>query len=213
VGNLLMDGMQVALRALAGSASATGGDAARPFLVDRNGYALVALAKPVNIGERHALADLLAILRDVSRDIPLVWPVTPHVGAQMRKYRLESFFSGERVVRLPLQAYPDYLDLLSHATCVLTDSWNTQEEATALGVPCLTLGSHPERPITVSIGSNVVIGKNRTLATRAVWECIFNGGKRGRVPDLWDGRTAGRIAGYLAAWLPAIAPERRATSS
>jgi general secretion pathway protein A len=108
------------------------------------------------------------------------------------------------MTRLPAQSYPEYLELLRHSTCVLTDSWSTQEEATALGVPCLTFGPHPERPVTATTGSNTYIGNNRALARRVVWECIFNGGKRGRVPEMWDGKTAARIAGYLAAWLPAV---------
>ena len=183
-----------------------------PFLADRNGYALVVLKQPVNTGDRHALIELLSILRDISRDIPLVWPVHARVDSQLRKFRLDPSISGERIARLPAQAYPDYVALMRGATCVLTDSWNAQEEATALGVPCLTLGAFPERAITVSIGSNVPVGKNRTLATRAVWECIFNGGKRGRVPELWDGKTAARIAGYLGAWLPVTPPEQRDAS-
>ena len=107
------------------------------------------------------------------------------------------------------RSYVDYVALLRGATCVLTDSWNVQEEATALGVPCLTIGAYPERAITVSIGSNAVVGGSRTLATRALWECLFNGGKRGRVPDMWDGKTGARIAGYLSAWLQEKPPGRR----
>ncbi|HEX6704222.1 MAG TPA: UDP-N-acetylglucosamine 2-epimerase [Albitalea sp.] len=211
VGNLLMDAMQIAMRSV-GSAtlSRPGANPAEPFLSDRNGYALVVLKQTVNIGDRHSLVELLSILRDISRDIPLLWPMHARIEGQLKKFRLD--VSGERIVRLPAQSYPDYVSLMRGATCVLTDSWNTQEEATALGVPCLTLGAFPERAITVSIGSNVPVGKNRTLATRAVWECIFNGGKRGRVPELWDGKTATRIAGYLGAWLPVTPSEHHEAS-
>jgi UDP-N-acetylglucosamine 2-epimerase len=205
VGNLLMDAMQAGLRTAAGSVlGLDGSPGAQPFLIDRNGYALVVLARSLSHADRQTLGEVLAILRDVSRDIPLVWPVGPKAEAQLRKVRLEGIFSGDRITRLPQQAYPEYLDVLRHATCVLTDSWSTQEEATALGVPCLTFGAHPERPVTTTAGSNTYIGSNRALARRVVWECIFNGGKRGRVPDMWDGKTAARIAGYLAAWLPAV---------
>ena len=77
-----------------------------------------------------------------------------------------------------------------------------------MSIPCITLGQHPERGITVTVGSNLPVGKSRTLATRAVWECIFNGGKRGCVPELWDGKAGARIAGYLSAWLPDDAKEQ-----
>jgi len=146
--------------------------------------------------------------RDVSRDVPLMWPVQEGVGACLKRYRLEGLLVGERIVRLPPLPYPDYVALLRSATCVLTDSWNVQEEATELGVPCLTVGTFPGREITMTVGSNIAVGRNRNLATRTIWECIFNGGKRGRVPELWDGKSGARIAGYLSAWLPAGAPEQ-----
>ncbi|WP_280154000.1 UDP-N-acetylglucosamine 2-epimerase [Piscinibacter sp. XHJ-5] len=209
VGNLLMDGMQIAMRSLmSATLSRVGMHPAEPIIADRSGYALVVLTQPVNIGERQSLIDLLAMLRDVSRDVPLVWPMTPRIEGQLRKFRLD--ISDERITCLPPQSYPDYVALLRGATCLLTDSWNAQEESTALGVPCLTLGAFPERAITVSIGSNVAVGRNRTLVTRAVWDCMFNGGKRGRVPELWDGKTGARIAGYLGAWLSVAPTDRRA---
>ena len=126
-----------------------------PPIADRHGFALVVINKALNIGERAQLIELLTVLRDISRDIPLVWPMHPRVEAQMRKYRLDNFIAGDRISRLPAQAYPEYVGLMRSATCVLTDSWNAQEEATALGVPCLTVGSYPEHAITVSMGITV----------------------------------------------------------
>jgi UDP-N-acetylglucosamine 2-epimerase (non-hydrolysing) len=202
VGNLLMDAMQLAMHALAGSRLHRAGAGPEAFLGDRTGYALVAMNKPVNIGTRQSLIELLSMLRDISRDIALVWPMQSSIESQLKKFRLDTAIDGERITRLAAQPYPHYVSLIRNATCVITDSWNAQEEATALGIPCLTVGAYPERAITASIGSNVAVGKSRALATRAIWECIFNGGKRGRVPELWDGKTAARIASYLSAWLP-----------
>jgi general secretion pathway protein A len=213
VGNLLMDGMQIAMRARTTPAPNRGsGPAAEPPVADRSGYALVVLNHPANLGDRQSLMDLLAVLRDVSRDVPLVWPMDARIESQLRKFRLDAIVADERIAPLPAQPYPDYVALLRGATCLLTDSWSAQEESTALGVPCLTLGAAPERAITVSIGSNVVVGRNRALATRAVWDCMFNGGKRGRVPELWDGKTGARIAGYLGAWLSVAPMDRHASA-
>jgi UDP-N-acetylglucosamine 2-epimerase (non-hydrolysing) len=92
---------------------------------------------------------------------------------------------------------------MAEATCVLTDSREAQTEATALGVPCFTIGRIPGDVLTTTIGSNVDVGTNLGLATRAVWSCLFSGGKAGSLPELWDGRSGARIANYLAVWLPA----------
>jgi UDP-N-acetylglucosamine 2-epimerase (non-hydrolysing) len=84
---------------------------------------------------------------------------------------------------------------------VITDSGGIQEETTALGVPCLTMRDNTERPITVEQGTNVVVGRDRTLIVRHMNEILAGGGKRGRVPELWDGRASERIAAHLVPWL------------
>jgi UDP-N-acetylglucosamine 2-epimerase (non-hydrolysing) len=144
---------------------------------------------------------VLATLRDVGRDIPLVWPMEASVLRQLRKHRLDGSIDVAGISRLAPQSYVDHIALLRGATCVLTDSWDVQEEATALAVPCITIGGVPARSVTMTIGSNSEAGRDRVRATRLVWECLFTGGKRGRVPELWDGNTGTRIARYLAAWL------------
>jgi UDP-N-acetylglucosamine 2-epimerase (non-hydrolysing) len=211
VGTLLVDSLQAALRTLMHSPSAGASSGApKPFLVDRNGHALVVLNKRVNVSESQNLTELVSMLRDVSRDVPVIWPMHARVEEQLKKFRLDSLIARERIACLPVQAYAPYVDLLRNATCVLTDSWNLQEEATALGVPCLMIGLHPQRMETSAIGATVSVGNNRALATRAVWDCIFNGGKRGRIPALWDGHAAQRIATHLAEWLPLTRDAARA---
>jgi UDP-N-acetylglucosamine 2-epimerase (non-hydrolysing) len=111
--------------------------------------------------------------------------------------------AAERLVVLPPQGYLAMLGLMAHAAVVLTDSGGIQEETTALGVPCLTLRDSTERPITVEQGTNTLVGRDRDLALRLVDDALATGGKRGRVPELWDGRAAERIAMHLAQWLSA----------
>ena len=92
------------------------------------------------------------------------------------------------------------MGLIGTAACVLTDSAAVQEEATILGVPCLTLTNYTERRITVEQGTNIAVGRNSSLIHRAVAEVIRGGGKKGRLPKFWDGLSAQRTTDHLAAW-------------
>jgi UDP-N-acetylglucosamine 2-epimerase (non-hydrolysing) len=109
-------------------------------------------------------------------------------------------------VLLPPQGYLEMLGLMSASTLVLTDSGGLQEETTALGVPCLTLRANTERPITIEQGTNTLVGTDVQAILRGVAEILNGQGKRGRVPELWDGHAADRIASDLWRWLsPSVA--------
>ncbi len=95
------------------------------------------------------------------------------------------------------------LGLMADATLVLTDSGGLQEETTALGVPCLTIRENTERPITIAEGTNTLCGTDAARIVEAAFDVLATGGKRGRAPELWDGRAAERIAAHLAGWLAA----------
>jgi len=204
VGNAVADALQIALR----SRLATPNPRERlglpaNLLNDRNGYGVVVLDGMANVGDRQVLAELINLLRAVSHDVPLVWPMHTRTRELLAKFKLDAIVASERIATLPSQSYPSLVQLMSNATCVITDSWSVQEEATILSVPCLTIGLGQERAITTAQGSNQVVGRNKALATRAVWDCIFNGGKRGRTPELWDGHAAERIADHMAGFLAA----------
>ena len=102
---------------------------------------------------------------------------------------------------LPPQGYLEMLGLMAAAALVLTDSGGMQEETTALAVPCLTMRENTERPITVEQGTNTVVGRDRERILGLVEDILRSGGKRGRIPELWDGHAAERIADHLAHWL------------
>jgi UDP-N-acetylglucosamine 2-epimerase (non-hydrolysing) len=102
------------------------------------------------------------------------------------------------------------LGLVAGAKLVLTDSGGLQEETTALGVPCLTLRENTERPITVEEGTNTVVGRHRETILGAVEDILRTGGKVGRVPELWDGHAAERIAVHFKRWLAWRSEARRA---
>jgi UDP-N-acetylglucosamine 2-epimerase (non-hydrolysing) len=202
VGNVMIDSLH-ANRALAIPPRETmrrGGFAPSEFDVDQ-GFGVVTLHRPSNVDREDTLGPLLAVLRDVSERLPLVFALHPRTRSNIDRFGLSGLVSGRRMALLPPQGYLEMLGLMSSAVLVLTDSGGMQEETTALGVPCLTLRRNTERPITVLQGTNTLVGRDRNAITRAVEEILSGRGKRGRVPELWDGRSADRIAAHLADWL------------
>src|SRR5205085_10620390 len=103
------------------------------------------------------------------------------------------------------QGYLDFLCLTAHAKLVLTDSGGIQEETTALGVPCLTLRDNTERPVTVTEGTNILVGRDPAQIVPAAMAVLAGNAKQGRIPDLWDGRAAERIAEILVTFCGAKA--------
>ncbi len=200
VGSLVVDAMRVAAGALAGRTAESG--VLVPQGVDADdGYAVMLIEDESHLRHRQALAEIMAVARAVSRDIPVLWPMHDRVRARLDAYRLEAFSEGERIAAIPAAGYGERVMLLDGAVCVLTDSRLAQAEATALGIPCLTIGSVPGDALATMVGSNLDVGMDCGLATRALWDCLFSGGKRGQLPQLWDGRSGARIANFMAVWL------------
>lgn len=165
------------------------------------GYGVVTLHRPSNVDDREALDALLGVLAEVARDLPLVFALHPRTRANIERFGLLGSFDPARTVLLPPQGYLEMLGLMSGAAVVLTDSGGLQEETTALGVPCLTLRENTERPITVDQGTNILVGRDRAAILRGVQEILAGQGKRGRVPEYWDGHAAERIVSDLFKWL------------
>ena len=119
------------------------------------------------------------------------------------KNRAEEFGLTERIERIPNivmtgpAGYLDFIALMAGARLILTDSGGLQEESTALGIPCLTLRENTERPVTVTEGTNTIVGNDTQVIIEAAMDVLDTGGKSGRVPDLWDGNTAQRIANLI----------------
>ena len=171
------------------------------------GYGVVTLHRPSNVDRAQDLSPLLACLREVSERLPLVFALHPRTRANIARFGLGELVGGSRIVVLPPQGYFEMLGMMTGGALVLTDSGGVQEETTALGVPCLTLRENTERPITIEQGTNTLVGCAREKILREVDEIIAGRGKRGRVPELWDGHAAERIAAHLAGWL-AQRPDR-----
>ena len=157
-------------------------------------YALVTLHTPANVDDEATLERILDALCDVAAHIPVIFPVHPRTRARMKDHQLQ--FSG-LLLTGPL-TYLQFLGLQRHATVVVTDSGGVQEETTYLGVPCLTVRENTDRPVTVRLGTNTLVGSDPARLSSLVSDVLGGRGKRGTIPPMWDGKAGERIAECLA---------------
>ncbi len=202
VGNLMIDSLHAARKKAVPPQTALareGFDAG--WLAPEKGFGVVTMHRPSNVDDPQNLADLLDILRAVSQRLPLVWPIHPRTKANIERLGLGERLADVPIACLPPQGYLEMVGLLGGARLALTDSGGVQEETTSLGVPCLTMRPNTERPITIDQGTNTLVPRDAATILRLVDDILATGGKRGRIPEYWDGHTAGRIVQHLAEWL------------
>ena len=171
---------------------------AKHHLPDR--YALVTLHRPSNVDDGGALKGILTSLLEVNRQLPVVFPTHPRTRQRIAEFGLDT----TQLRLLDPLPYVEFLGLQRRATVVITDSGGIQEETTYLGVPCLTVRENTERPVTVSLGTNTLVGQDGRRLREELARILENRGKQGVVPALWDGHAADRIADFLAANLRAV---------
>ena len=159
-------------------------------------YVLVTLHRPSNVDEPEALGRILEALNELSREVPIVFPVHPRTRARMN----EIGWSPEPGMSLidPI-GYIECLALQTRATLIITDSGGIQEESTFLRVPCITMRKNTERPVTVSVGTNVLVGDDVKRMLDAARRVLRGRAPKGQVPPLWDGQAARRIADVVMA--------------
>jgi len=167
------------------------------------GYGVVTLHRPSNVDHPQTLGPIIDALRDISVRLPLVFALHPRTRYSLERFGMQDRLDVSGFIILPPQGYLEMLGLMAGASMVLTDSGGIQEETTALGVPCLTIRENTERPITVEQGTNTLVGIDPDALRAAAATVLAGGGKRGRMPEYWDGRAAERIAAHLAGWLKA----------
>ena len=202
VGNVMIDTLR-RCQARAVPAQLTLGtvDHRNLFLSGDAGYCVLTLHRPSNVDDPQVFRHILETVRSVSERLPVVFPVHPRTRKQAAELGLQGLLESPRIALLQPLGYLEMLGLVSSAQLVMTDSGGLQEETTVLGIPCITLRHNTERPVTEEQGTNTVVGHDRQHILTIVDDVLQTGGKRGRVPELWDGKAAVRIKTVLNDWL------------
>jgi UDP-N-acetylglucosamine 2-epimerase (non-hydrolysing) len=204
VGNVMIDSLMDALphaKLAADTCAARGASAAWLKRAADEGHAFATLHRPSNVDCRETCSRLFATLNKVADLVPVVLALHPRTRKAIESHELGELLDHPFLLATEPLSYLETIGVVTRARVVLTDSGGLQEETTCLGVPCITLRETTERPITVSQGTNIVAGTDATPILAAVGHTLQTGGKKGRIPPLWDGKAAERIAALLAEWL------------
>jgi UDP-N-acetylglucosamine 2-epimerase (non-hydrolysing) len=161
-------------------------------------YAMLTLHRPENVDDERILTGLLEAVEEISREIPVVFPLHPRTAARIEAFGLDRYLAAAGIHVCPSLGYLDFLGLLAGAALALTDSGGVQEEATVLGIPCVTMRESTERPVTVEQGTNVVVGTKPGAVLEAARAALRGERCPGQIPERWDGRAGERIAARLA---------------
>jgi UDP-N-acetylglucosamine 2-epimerase (non-hydrolysing) len=192
VGNCMIDSLDAHLPAALARAPWRG------LGLEEREYGVVTLHRPSNVDDAHTLAEIMRGLAEVSEHAPLIFPVHPRTRAKLEA-AMPPF---HRVRAVEPLGYLDFLGLMARASVVLTDSGGVQEETTALGVPCLTLRENTERPVTLELGTNRLVGVGAHALAEAARAAFADPARRTMRPPLWDGHAGERVADILLDAVP-----------
>lgn len=167
----------------------------------KQGYATLTLHRPSNVDNPDILRAMLESLSEISKTVPIVFPIHPRTKKMIGQYGYDHYFTkGDKPegiwITEPL-GYLEFLHLNMNALMVITDSGGLQEETTVLGVPCITLRHNTERPITCEVGTNVIVGNDPARILESAARVLEGNIPQGRIPEKWDGKAAERIVEYL----------------
>lgn len=162
-------------------------------------YAVCTLHRPSNVDDESTFTGIIDAICDVSQQLPIIFPVHPRTRAKIDEFGLTHKIASSKIRLIEPLGYIDFMRLYSGARLVLTDSGGLQEETTVLGIPCLTLRENTERPVTITMGTNVLVGTDPEKIRIAANEALSDEAKpEAKVPPLWDGKAAGRICDVLS---------------
>jgi UDP-N-acetylglucosamine 2-epimerase (non-hydrolysing) len=163
------------------------------FKLSEKAYFLLTLHRPSNVDSLEKLENLIYVLLDNTGDYPLIFPVHPRT----RKNLSEKIQKHPRLKIVDPLGYLEFMYLVKASVGVITDSGGITEETTVLGVPCITLRNTTERPETVEIGTNILVGNNKAMLAKSLLLLRSGKWKKGSIPNLWDGKTSTRIINQL----------------
>jgi UDP-N-acetylglucosamine 2-epimerase (non-hydrolysing) len=161
-------------------------------------YAVLTLHRPSNVDDKGTFSGIVDALMTISERLPIFFPVHPRTRAKIEEFGLSRRIGGSDIRLMEPLGYLDFMRLYSGARLVLTDSGGLQEETTVLGIPCVTLRNNTERPITIDLGTNILVGTDPAKITEAALKILDTKASADRkIPPLWDGKAAGRICDEL----------------
>jgi UDP-N-acetylglucosamine 2-epimerase (non-hydrolysing) len=163
-----------------------------------SGYALVTLHRPSNVDEPHMLRKIISALDEISQKLHVIFPIHPRTRRKIEELNLTTTNSSLKLID-PV-GYLQFLALQRHAAVLITDSGGIQEETTYLGIPCLTVRENTERPVTITEGTNMLVGTDMERLKAEVDRILCGEAKKGKVPPLWDGKASDRIAAIIKEW-------------
>jgi UDP-N-acetylglucosamine 2-epimerase (non-hydrolysing) len=157
-------------------------------------FCAMTLHRPSNVDNRDTLCGIIDAVEAIGQTLPIVFPLHPRTRDRLQQFDLsERLRKQASLVLVEPLGYLDFLHLYSNSRLVLTDSGGIQEETTVLGIPCLTLRQNTERPITVTEGTNRIVGNNPEVIKREAFDILKGAARLARAPELWDGHAAIRI--------------------
>jgi len=170
------------------------------FGLDGGEYALVTLHRAANVDNPKTFSDIIEALITIQNEIPILFSAHPRTLKRIDEFSFQNRLdSGPNLQIIKPIGYLQFLDLMMHARMVLTDSGGIQEETTILNIPCLTIRENTERPITITEGTNALVGIETKRIVAGAMTILTEKYKEGCVPELWDGRAAERIVNIIKA--------------
>lgn len=170
-------------------------------------YALLTLHRPSNVDDKDAFLRIINVLTEISKHIPIIFPVHPRIRKQIETFGFQRYFfnltnnesliTNNGIYLVNPIGYLNFLKLMLHSKFIMTDSGCIQEETTVLGIPCLTLRNTTERPITITQGTNVLVWNDTQKIIDEAFKVLGGKGKRGNCPEMWDGKAAERVVKVL----------------
>lgn len=192
VGNIMIDTLLSNMRAINKS------DILRKLSLKKKKYCVMTMHRPSNVDSKDTLLEIYDILRSISQKIKIIYPIHPRTKKMIKTNKfLDKFERLNNFLMINPLGYIDFVKLVKESSFVLTDSGGIQEETTVLKVPCLTMRENTERPVTITKGTNHLVGRDKKKIMRQVGNIMRGKTKKTSIPKFWDGKTAERIIKLL----------------